>query len=63
MYQPIQESVNVLLTKHTQTKQNTVVWVRERTIPTEQPRLVGDLRANITTWSARRIPKAVFSNF
>jgi hypothetical protein len=36
-------------------------WVRERTIPTERPPLVGELSANF--WSAWRIPTAVFSDF
>jgi hypothetical protein len=47
---------------------NSVVLVRERTIPTEQPPLVGEVSANFSlidgfAWSARRIPTAVFSVF
>jgi hypothetical protein len=43
-----------------------MVWVRERTIPTERPPLVGEVIANLlrledATWSAWRIPTAVFS--
>jgi hypothetical protein len=43
-----------------------MVWVRERIIPTERPRLVGEVIANFlrkegSTWSAWRIPTAVFS--
>jgi hypothetical protein len=39
-----------------------MVWVRERTIPTERPQLVGEviakfLRIECATWSARRIPR------
>jgi hypothetical protein len=50
------------ITKHS------VVWVRERTIPTERPPLVGEVRANFlrikgATWSAWRIPTAVISVF
>jgi hypothetical protein len=49
-------------------KLNSVVWVRERTIPTERPPLVGEVIANFlrieaATWSAWRIPTAVFSVF
>jgi hypothetical protein len=45
-----------------------VVLVREQTIPTERPPLVGELSANFlriegSTWSALRIPTAVFSVF
>jgi hypothetical protein len=48
---------------------NSMVWVRERTIPTERPPLVGEVIANFcvriegATWSAWRIPTAVFSVF
>jgi hypothetical protein len=47
---------------------STMVWVRERIIPTEQPPLVGEVIANFlwidsATWSAWRIPTAVFSVF
>jgi hypothetical protein len=40
-----------------------MVWVRERTIPTERPPLVGEVIANFLRieWSAWRIPTAVFS--
>jgi hypothetical protein len=45
-----------------------MVWVRERTIPTERPQLVGEVIANIlrmesATWSAWRIPTTEFSVF
>jgi hypothetical protein len=45
---------------------NSVLWVRERTIPTERPPLVGEVRPKFlrikdTTLSAWRIPTAVFS--
>jgi hypothetical protein len=41
-------------------KKNSMVWVRERTIPTERPPLVGEVIANFlriegATWSASRI--------
>jgi hypothetical protein len=43
-----------------------MVWVREWTIPTERPLLVGEVIANFlriegARWSAWRIPTAVFS--
>jgi hypothetical protein len=43
-----------------------VAWVRERTISTERPLLVGEVNVNFlriggATWSAWRIPTAVFS--
>jgi hypothetical protein len=49
-------------------KLNSVVWVHERTIPTEQPPIVGEVIANLlriegATWSAWQIPMAVFSVF
>jgi hypothetical protein len=52
----------------TKPKLNSMVWVRERTIPTEQPSLIGEVTANFlriegATWSAWRIPTAVFSVF
>jgi hypothetical protein len=45
---------------------NSVALVRERTIPTERPPLVGEVSANFlridgVPWSARRIPTAVIS--
>jgi hypothetical protein len=45
-----------------------MVWVRVRTIPTERPPLVGEVIANFlriegATWSALRIPTALFSVF
>jgi hypothetical protein len=45
-----------------------MVWVRERTIPTERPPLIGEVIANFlriegATWSTWRIPTAVFSVF
>jgi hypothetical protein len=51
-----------------QVKKNSMVWVRERTILTELPPVVGEVMANFlriegATWSAWRIPKAVFSVF
>jgi hypothetical protein len=50
------------------TNSNFMVWVRERTIPTERPPLIGEVIANFlriecATWSAWRIPTAVFSVF
>jgi hypothetical protein len=50
------------------TKLNSMVPVRERTIPTERTPLVGKVIANFlriegATWSAWRIPTAVFSVF
>jgi hypothetical protein len=39
---------------------NSVAWIRERTIPTERPPVVGEVSA---TWSVWRIPTAVFSAF
>jgi hypothetical protein len=49
-------------------KKNSMVWVHERTIPIERPPLVGEVIANFlriegATWSAWRIPTAVFSVF
>jgi hypothetical protein len=49
-------------------KKNSMVWVREQTTPTERPQLVGEVIANFlrierATWSAWRIPTAVFSVF
>jgi hypothetical protein len=37
------------LTEHLQipNKTNSVVWVRERTIPTERPPLVGEVSSNV----------------
>jgi hypothetical protein len=45
-----------------------MVWVRERTTPTEQPPLVGEVIANFlriegAKWAAWWIPTAVFSVF
>jgi hypothetical protein len=50
------------------TELNSVAWVRERNIPTERPPLAGEVSANFcgergATWSAWRIPTAVFSDF
>jgi hypothetical protein len=47
---------------------NSMAWVRERTLRTERPPLVGEVIANFfwvegATWSASRIPPAVFSVF
>jgi hypothetical protein len=52
----------------TKEKLNSVASVRERTIPTEPPPLVGEVSVNLlwieaVTWSARFIPTAVFSVF
>jgi hypothetical protein len=49
-------------------KKNSMVWVRERTIPTERQPLIGEVIANFlriegATWSAWRIPTAVSSVF
>jgi hypothetical protein len=48
------------------TKLNFVALVREQTIPTERPPLVGEVSANFlriegVAWSAQRIPTAVIS--
>jgi hypothetical protein len=53
---------------HIITNNNFVALVRERTIPTERPPLVGEVSANLLRiedylWSAQRIPTAVFSVF
>jgi hypothetical protein len=46
------------------TKLNSMVWVRERAIPTERPPLDCQLVwTEGATWSAWRIPPAVFSVF
>jgi hypothetical protein len=50
------------------TKTNSVALVRDRTIPTERPPLVGKVSANLlriegNSWTAWRIPTAVFSDF
>jgi hypothetical protein len=55
-------------TIYTKTKLNSVAWVRKRTIPTKRPPLVGEVSAKFlqiegTTWSAWRIPTAIFSAF
>jgi hypothetical protein len=47
---------------------NSMVWVRERTTPTERPPRVGEVIVNFlglegATWLAWRIPTAVFSVF
>jgi hypothetical protein len=47
---------------------NSVARVHERTVPTERPPLVGQVRANFlpiegVLWSARRIPMSVISVF
>jgi hypothetical protein len=49
-------------------KLKNMVWVRERTISTERQPLVGEVIANFlrtegASWSAWRIPTAVFSVF
>jgi hypothetical protein len=49
-------------------KKISIVWVRKRIIPTERPPLVGEVIANFlriegATWSAWRIPTAVFTVF
>jgi hypothetical protein len=36
----------VLQNLSSEAKKNSVVWVRERTIPTERPPLAGEVRAN-----------------
>jgi hypothetical protein len=45
---------------YTRPRTNSVGLVRERTIPTERPPLVDEIRANFA-WSAQRIPTIVFS--
>jgi hypothetical protein len=47
---------------------NSVALVRERTIPTERPPLVGEVSVNFlriegVTWSAQRIPTVVNLGF
>jgi hypothetical protein len=49
-------------------KQNSVALVRELTIPTERPPLVGEVSANFlriegVAWSAQRIPTVVNLGF
>jgi hypothetical protein len=39
------------------TKLNSVTWVRERTIPTERPPLVGEVSANGSLWPYSRISR------
>jgi hypothetical protein len=60
------DSQFVLHIKHKK-KKNSMVWVRERTIPTERPPLLGEVlplvRIEGATWSAWRIPPAVFLGF
>jgi hypothetical protein len=45
---------------------SSVAWVRKRTISTERPPLVGEVSALLrivgATWSAWRIPTAIFSD-
>jgi hypothetical protein len=60
--------ISIYQTKFHIWKQNSMVWVRERTIPTERPPLVGEVIANF--FADRRchvvsvtIPTAVFSVF
>jgi hypothetical protein len=57
-----------LAATHTHKRKNSMVWVREWTIPTERPPLSDEvidnfLRIEGATWSAWRIPMAVFSVF
>jgi hypothetical protein len=57
-------SISILYKK----KLNSMVWVRERTIPTERPPIFDEVIANFlriegATWSPLRIPTAVFSVF
>jgi hypothetical protein len=69
-------SRNIISHTHTHTHTHTrararthsVAWVRERTMPAEQPPLVSEVGANFcgergVTWSVRQIPMAVFSIF
>jgi hypothetical protein len=47
-----------------ETKLNSVALVRERTIPTERPPLVGELlRIEGVAWTAQRIPTVVNPGF
>jgi hypothetical protein len=57
-----------LVVRTSKTKLNSVASIRDRTIPTERPPLVGEVIANFwglegVAWSARRIRTAVFSAF
>jgi hypothetical protein len=38
----------------TETELNSVAWIRERTIPTERPPLVGEVSANFCAWRVQR---------
>jgi hypothetical protein len=67
---PTPRSSSRVASRHTDcaTKLNSMVWVRERTIPTERSPLVGEAIANFVriegaTRSSWRIPPAVFSRF
>jgi hypothetical protein len=46
--------VNPVSAKTNKKKTNSMVWVRERTIPTERPPLVGEVIANFCGW---RVPR------
>jgi hypothetical protein len=47
-------SVRFLKLLHCTSKKNSLVWVRERTIPTERPPLVGEVNAN---FCGSRVPR------
>jgi hypothetical protein len=59
-------NTHIVHKKELKTKRtNSIAWVRKRTITTERQPLVGEFRVNVLwieseTWSARRIPTAVF---
>jgi hypothetical protein len=48
-------------------EKNSVALVREQSVPTERPSLVGEVCANFlwigVAWSAQQIPTAIFSDF
>jgi hypothetical protein len=61
----LQNLLNIM-SIYNKTKLNSIVWARDRTIPTKRPPLVGEVIANFlriegATWSAWWIPTALFS--
>jgi hypothetical protein len=65
-WRPFLLSEGFLIFLNAKKKKNSMVWVREQTIPTKRPPLIGEVSANFlriegATWSAWRIPTAVFS--
>jgi hypothetical protein len=43
---PAPNNKDIINSEYIQKKTNSMVWVRERTIPTERPQLVGEVIAN-----------------